>query len=82
MRWDRAKRQPWQAVAIEKKQREIANILYRNSPAGEEAWSKHWSRYDASRKDEKFQAFKHLIPGLARSKRGRKPGRSLEAGDD
>lgn len=51
----------------------LADEIYRQSAKGQAEWSKNWNRYWETTKDEKFQAFKALIPGLIRPKRGRRP---------
>ncbi|HTH76509.1 MAG TPA: hypothetical protein VL635_19110 [Trinickia sp.] len=76
LRWERTQKRSWAVIAIEKRQREIADILRRNSPAGRDAEMEHLNRLFASREDEKFQAFKARIPGLIpppRKPRGRRP---------
>ena len=54
------------------KKRELAEALYRQSPAGQREWNAQLSRLWKSREDEAFQAFKStFIP--KRKKPGRKP---------
>jgi hypothetical protein len=58
--------------AVERKAKELADEIYRQSSEGKAVWNKQWNAHWASLKDEKFQAFKALIPGINRPKRGRR----------
>lgn len=58
---------------VERKVKELADIIHRQSAKGQAEWSTQWNRYWEARKDDKFQAFKALIPGVNRPKRGRRP---------
>lgn len=63
---------------IELKAKELADMIHRQSPEGHAAWSKQFDRYCSAQQDEKFQAFKALIPGLVRPKCGRRPRTAVE----
>lgn len=58
---------------VERKAKELADLIYRQSPNGREEWSKRYDRYWKAMGDDKFQAFKALIPGVCPARRGRKP---------
>ena len=58
---------------LERKKKELAKDAYRMSSQGEIEWIKQYRAYREAQKDEIFQAFKALIPGVNRPKRGRKP---------
>lgn len=53
--------------------------VYRHTPAGLREWSATLDRYRSARRDEAFQSFKALIPGLVPPKRGRKAKPKPEA---
>lgn len=57
-------------MVIERKAKELAEAIYRQSAKGSAEIEERWERYWAAKKDEKFQAFKALIPGINRPKRG------------
>lgn len=61
---------------IERKAKDLALEIYRQSPEGRVAWSKRWKLYWAAHEDEKFQAFKALIPGLIAPSRKRRVPKS------
>lgn len=65
--------------AIDRKAREIMDMVRLNSDQGQAEWSAKWNRYLESTKDAAFQAFKATIPGLVRRKRGRPRKVSAEA---
>ncbi|MGF6974919.1 hypothetical protein QFZ94_003369 [Paraburkholderia sp. JPY465] len=60
---------------LEAKAKEMKALLYRRTPEWSKEQSERCKRYYAAEKDEKFQAFKALIPGLipAPGKRRRPP---------
>jgi hypothetical protein len=58
---------------VERKAKELADLIYRQSPKGRDEWSKQFDRYWKAKGDDKFQAFKALIPGAVAPSRGRKP---------
>lgn len=58
---------------ILQKKLELAKELHHHTPAGQREWETRWAAYWKASKDEAFQAFKALIPGLVPPKRGRKP---------
>lgn len=60
------------ALELERKKRELAEYAYRNSARGQEEWHRQFNSYMAACADEKFRAFKALIPGLIQPKRGRR----------
>lgn len=78
-RCDPVKVQSWEAKAIEKKAKALASEIYRQSPNGRAEWGKQLNAYMEARRDDKFQAFKALIPGIVRPKRGRRPKEVQEA---
>jgi hypothetical protein len=57
---------------VERKRQELAEYIYRNSDKGKDEWSRRFDLYMAACADEKFQAFKALIPELIRPTRGRR----------
>ncbi|QTB47922.1 hypothetical protein [Burkholderia pseudomallei] len=56
---------------IAEQAKKLRAMIYERSPQGKAARAEHWRRIDAAYRDEKFQAFKALIPGLVAPKRGR-----------
>jgi len=64
---------PADVRSVERKAKELADIIYSQSGKGQAEWHEQWKRHWEAKKDEKFQAFKALIPGLVRPKRGRRP---------
>ncbi|WP_157645132.1 hypothetical protein [Burkholderia ubonensis] len=50
---------------IAEQAKKLRAMIYERSPQGKAARAEHWRRIDAAYRDEKFQAFKALIPGLA-----------------
>ncbi|NVD74523.1 hypothetical protein HUX88_28980 [Duganella sp. BJB1802] len=58
---------------LERKKRELAEYAYRNSAKGQYEWQRSFDSYAEACADEKFQAFKALIPGLIKPKRARRP---------
>lgn len=64
---------------VEIKAKELADMVYRQSAKGQAEWYKQWHRYCEAQNDDKFQAFKELIPGISRPKRGRKPKEARDA---
>ena len=57
--------------ALERRAEELKADYYRQTAAGWREWQANWTRYSAAQNDEKFRAFKALIPGLVPPKRGR-----------
>lgn len=50
---------------------DLAAEIYRRSDKGRDEWNRMYNRSWGAKTDEKFQAFKALIPGLVPPKRGR-----------
>jgi hypothetical protein len=63
---------------VARKAKALTDAVYRHSKRGQAEWHAHWERICAAREDKQFQAFKTLIPGLTRPRRGRK-AKSQEA---
>lgn len=61
-------------LSVERKAKELAAARFLASPEGAEVKSRRWNAWLEARTDDKFQAFKALIPGLIRPKRGRRSG--------
>lgn len=59
---------------LERKKQELAEYAYRNSAEGQYEWQRRFDSYAEACADEKFQAFKALIPGLIKPKRARRSG--------
>lgn len=57
---------------LERKAKELADEIYRQSAKGRAERNKQWDAYWKAKEDERFQAFKSMIPGINRPKRGRK----------
>lgn len=70
LRWEPANLPSPAEREIKRKTKELADTIYRRSAKGEAEWSANWKRYWETTEDKKFQAFKALIPGLVRPKRG------------
>ncbi|MFM0013719.1 hypothetical protein [Paraburkholderia sediminicola] len=70
--WHKINDISWEDRAIARKTKELKDILYRHSERGKKEWSARYQLFYAAGKDQRFQAFKTLIPGLVRPKRGRK----------
>lgn len=62
----------FEAKAIERKAQALKDEIYRQSTKAQEERNKQWNAYWIARKDEEFQAFKAIIPGLVRPKRSRR----------
>lgn len=60
---------PLETLQLRSKLKELADIQYRHSPAYVVESRRYWD----SVRDEAFQKFKALVPGLVRPRRGRKP---------
>ncbi len=58
---------------VKRRTKEIDDYVYKNSDAGLAALRLHHKRYEESLRDEKFWAFKALVPGLIKPKRTRQP---------
>jgi len=58
---------------LKRKEREVAEYVYINSAKGRVETVRRYNSYMAACEDKKFQAFKALIPGLIKPKRGRHP---------
>lgn len=72
VRCDPVKPRSWESRAIEQKTKALADEIYLQSAKGREERSQRLSAYWEARADNKFQAFKSLIPGINRPKRGRR----------
>jgi hypothetical protein len=75
-----AREKSWPELTLERKAKDLADEIYRQSAEGQAQWDAHWKAYFAAEKDKAFQAFKSLIPGVNRPKRGRRlasPGAGL-----
>lgn len=57
---------------LRRKEQELTEYAYRNSAAGQAEWLRQFDSYMKACADEKFQAFKALIPGVLTPKRGRR----------
>ena len=57
----------------------LRDEIYRQSAQGRAEQSKCWSRYFEAAADKQFQAFKALVPGLVRPKRGRRSKRTEQS---
>jgi hypothetical protein len=64
---------PIDARIVERKAKELAEAIYRQSPEGRANWNKQWNAYWESQRDDRYQVFKAIIPGINRPKRGRRP---------
>jgi hypothetical protein len=62
----------WEDRAIARKTKELKATVYWYSEHGQRERYAQSERFYAARRDQRFQAFKALIPGLVRSRRGRK----------
>ncbi|WP_175829693.1 hypothetical protein [Burkholderia cepacia] len=71
----------WNATThhIAVKAKELRDMLYRDSQAGRAASQEIWAATVAAMEDQKFQAFKALVPGLVPEPRARRGGRSAQA---
>jgi hypothetical protein len=56
---------------IANKAKDLADEIYQWTPKGRAEWARNYNRHQEAIRDEKFQAFKTLIPGLVAPKRGR-----------
>lgn len=79
LRFKPLKTESFAARIVKRKAKELADTIYIHSAKGQAERSKHWACYWEAERDEKFQAFKALIPGIIRPKRGRKPKEAQEA---
>ena len=59
--------------SLERKAQALAAEFHHHTPVGAMEWSAKWNRYMEAERDQAFQAFKTLVPGLVPPKRGRKP---------
>lgn len=73
LRWKLTNAPSPEECNIMRKTKALNDEIYLQSAQGRAEWNKNWNRYREAIKDEKFQAFKALIPGLVRPKRGRRP---------
>lgn len=71
LRWELTNAPSPAERAIMRKTQALNDEIYRHSAKGREEWAKNFGRYLETTKDDRFQAFKALIPGLVRPKRGR-----------
>ncbi len=58
---------------LERQSAALKAEYWRQTAEGAREWNAAWNRYWQTKTDERFQAFKALIPSLVRPKRGRKP---------
>lgn len=58
---------------LQMKSKELADTIYKLSDKGKKEHHKQWGLFWEATNDQKFQAFKALIPGVAEPKRTRKP---------
>lgn len=72
LRCDPVQRKSPNEYAIDRKLKELSEARYRESQRGREEHSQQFRRYCVALDDEKFQAFKALIPGMSKTKRSRK----------
>lgn len=79
LRFDPLKTESFEMRIIKRKSKELADIIYSQSAKGRAEHGKQWNCYWEAKSDERFQAFKALIPGIIRPKRGRKPKEAQEA---
>lgn len=73
LRWELTKAPSHTQRDIMRKAQALKDAIYSHSAEGQAEFNKNWKRYWKTVEDEKFQAFKALIPGLVRPKRGRRP---------
>ena len=73
LRWELLNGLSFAERALAQKRKELEDMLHRQSPAVMLESCAAEKRYWAARKDDKFQAFKALVPGLVRPRRDRKP---------
>jgi hypothetical protein len=69
----RQNRRSWDQIAIAKKKRELAEIIFKSSPQGIAAYNALWEAHSAARKDKGFQAFMKMLHIPQPKRRGRKP---------
>ena len=81
LQWQRIHTPTSVSPSIALKQKALADELYSLSAEGQEQWSRNYKRYLTTVNDEKFQAFKALVPGLIRPKRGRRSGHLAKRSD-
>ncbi len=72
LRFDPLHAESFVARKLKRKTKELADFVYDLSDKGRAESYKDWITYCETTKDEKFQAFKALVPGLIQPKRGRK----------
>jgi hypothetical protein len=58
---------------LERQAEALRAEYHRHSAEGQREWLSAWHRYRQAVDDDRFQAFKALVPGLVPPKRGRKP---------
>lgn len=73
LRWELTNAPSYAKRDIMRKARALKDAIYSQSAEGQAEWKKNWDRYWETTRDEKFQAFKGLIPGLVSRTRGRRP---------
>lgn len=79
IRFDPLKTESFETRIVMLKAKELADTIYLQSAKGKAERYQHWERYWESVHDDKFQAFKALIPSIIRPKPGRKPKEAEEA---
>lgn len=77
LRWEPSNQPSFGQRLITRKARELADTIYRQSAQWQAEWYAAYKRHNETIKDEKFQAFKALVPGLVPPKRGRRPNSKL-----
>ena len=60
-------------IELKRKKKELAEYVYHHSARGIADSNRRYNVYAAACADEKFQAFKALLPGLVQPKRERRP---------
>lgn len=71
LRWELINKPCDEERNIMLKTQELKDALYKKSAKGQAEFDKRWKDYFESAKDEKFQEFKLLVPGLVRPPRSR-----------
>ena len=73
LRWKLSNQPSHAERAIAHQSKALKDEIYRHSAKGQAEWDRQWKCYREAERGERFQAFKALIPGVIRPKRGRKP---------
>jgi len=72
LHWDKINDVSWEDRVIARKAKELKDAVYSLSVSGRRERYAQSERFYAAGRDQRFQAFKALIPGLVRPRRGRK----------